>query len=161
MRALPCLESFLSALRRQSRRRRLRLPVQMAVAQCLEDRILLAGTVEYRVNAGGSQLSGSPVWAADTQANPSPLHTTGGEVYTNSHAIDLSHESIPAGTPQAIVTKLNAEINRAISRPEVKAAWDKQGAVALIMAPSEFDAYLRKDIEKWAKVVKAAGLAPN
>jgi tripartite-type tricarboxylate transporter receptor subunit TctC len=30
-----------------------------------------------------------------------------------------------------------------------------------MMTPSEFDAYLRKDIEKWAKVVKAAGLAPN
>jgi tripartite-type tricarboxylate transporter receptor subunit TctC len=67
----------------------------------------------------------------------------------------------PAGTPMPIVDKLNAEINKAINRPEVKAAWDQQGAVALVMTPSEFDAYLRKDIEKWAKVVKAAGLAPN
>jgi tripartite-type tricarboxylate transporter receptor subunit TctC len=67
----------------------------------------------------------------------------------------------PVGTPKPIVDKLNAEINKAINRPDVKAAWDKQGAVALVMTPSEFDAYLRKDIEKWAKVVKAAGLAPN
>src|SRR5262249_56858311 len=64
----------------------------------------------------------------------------------------------PAGTPQAIIEKLNAEINKAISRPDVKEAWDKQGAVPLIMTPAEFDAYLRKDIEKWAQVVKAAGL---
>jgi tripartite-type tricarboxylate transporter receptor subunit TctC len=41
----------------------------------------------------------------------------------------------------------------------VKAAWDKQGAVALTMSPQEFDAYLRKDIDKWAAVVKAAKLA--
>ena len=64
----------------------------------------------------------------------------------------------PAGTPKAIVDKLNAEINKAISRPEVKAAWDKQGAVPLTMSPAEFDAYLRKDIEKWAQVVKSANI---
>ncbi len=64
----------------------------------------------------------------------------------------------PAGTPKAIVDKLNAEINKAINRPDVKAAWDKQGAVPLVMTPAEFDAYLRKDIEKWAKVVKSAGI---
>jgi tripartite-type tricarboxylate transporter receptor subunit TctC len=63
----------------------------------------------------------------------------------------------PAGTPKAIVDKLNAEINKAISRPDVKEAWDKQGAVALVMTPAEFDAYLRKDIEKWAQVVKVSG----
>ena len=67
----------------------------------------------------------------------------------------------PAGTPKAIVDKLNAEISKVINRPDVKEAWDKQGAVPLVMSPAEFDAYLRKDIEKWAKVVKAAGLAPN
>jgi tripartite-type tricarboxylate transporter receptor subunit TctC len=67
----------------------------------------------------------------------------------------------PAGTPKPIVDKLNAEINKAISRPDVKAAWDQQGAVAMVMTPAEFDAHLRRDIEKWAKVVKAAGLAPN
>src|SRR3954452_314971 len=51
----------------------------------------------------------------------------------------------PAGTPQAIVDKLNAEINKAITRPDVKEAWDKQGAVAMTMTPAEFDAHLRKD----------------
>src|SRR5712692_6529692 len=65
----------------------------------------------------------------------------------------------PAGTPKPIVDKLNAEINKVINRAEVKAAWDQQGAVPLVMTPAEFDAYLRKDIEKWARVVKAAGLS--
>jgi tripartite-type tricarboxylate transporter receptor subunit TctC len=67
----------------------------------------------------------------------------------------------PAGTPKAIVDKLNAEINKVINRPDVKEAWDKQGAAPMVMSPAEFDAYLRKDIDKWAQVVKAAGLAPN
>jgi tripartite-type tricarboxylate transporter receptor subunit TctC len=67
----------------------------------------------------------------------------------------------PAGTPKPIVDKLNAEINKVIGKPEVRAAWDKQGAVPLTMTPAQFDAYLRKDIEKWAGVVKAAGHAKN
>jgi tripartite-type tricarboxylate transporter receptor subunit TctC len=65
----------------------------------------------------------------------------------------------PAGTPKPVVDKLNAEVAKAISKPDVKAAWDKQGAVAMTMTPAEFDGYLRKDIEKWGQVVKAAGLA--
>ena len=67
----------------------------------------------------------------------------------------------PKGTPKAVVDKLNAEINKIINKPEVLAAWEKQGAVPLVMTPTEFEAYLRKDIEKWAKVVNAAGLAPK
>ena len=65
---------------------------------------------------------------------------------------------VPKGTPQPVVERLNAEINKAINRPEILAAWAKQGAVPLVMTPAEFDAYLRKDIEKWAGVVNAAGL---
>jgi tripartite-type tricarboxylate transporter receptor subunit TctC len=67
----------------------------------------------------------------------------------------------PAGTPKPVVDRLNAEINKAISRADVKAAWDRQGAVPMVMTPGEFDAFLRKDIEKWAQVVKAAGLQPQ
>jgi tripartite-type tricarboxylate transporter receptor subunit TctC len=67
----------------------------------------------------------------------------------------------PAGTPQPIVDKLNAEINKAINSPDVKEAWDKQGAVPLTMTPAEFDCYLRADIEKWAQVVRAANIRPE
>jgi tripartite-type tricarboxylate transporter receptor subunit TctC len=63
----------------------------------------------------------------------------------------------PAGTPKAIVDKLNAEINKVINRPDVKESWAKQGAEPLVMNPDQFDAYLRKDIEKWAHVVKVSG----
>src|SRR4051812_4322003 len=63
----------------------------------------------------------------------------------------------PAGTPQPIVDKLNAEITKAVSRPEVQQAWEKQGAVPMVMTPAQFGQYLRDDIEKWAKVVKASG----
>jgi tripartite-type tricarboxylate transporter receptor subunit TctC len=64
----------------------------------------------------------------------------------------------PVGTPQPIVERLDAEINKVIDRADVKEAWDKQGAVPLRMSPAEFDKFLRTDIEKWARVVKLSGL---
>ena len=63
----------------------------------------------------------------------------------------------PKGTPPEVVKLLNSEINKAIDLPEVKEAWAKQGAIPMHMTPQEFDAYLRKDIEKWAHVVKVSG----
>lgn len=64
----------------------------------------------------------------------------------------------PAQTPRAIVAKLNAEIAKAVGQPALKADWDKQGAVAMTMSPEQFGTFLREDIDKWAKVVKAANM---
>jgi tripartite-type tricarboxylate transporter receptor subunit TctC len=64
----------------------------------------------------------------------------------------------PKGTPQAIVDKLNAEITKAVNRPDIKAMWAQQGAVPMTMTPAEFGAYLEKDIAKWANVVKTANI---
>jgi tripartite-type tricarboxylate transporter receptor subunit TctC len=64
----------------------------------------------------------------------------------------------PAGTPKAIVDKLNAEINKVLAQPDVKEAWAKQGAETMAMSPAQFDTFLRGDIEKWAEVIKTAGI---
>jgi tripartite-type tricarboxylate transporter receptor subunit TctC len=64
----------------------------------------------------------------------------------------------PARTPQTIVDKLNAEINKALRRPEIRSSWEKQGAVPIIMTPAEFNAFLQADIEKWRKVIQTAGI---
>ena len=50
-------------------------------------------------------------------------------------------------------------VNKVIKRPDVTEAWAKQGAVAMVMTPAEFEAFLKKDIEKWANVVKVSGAA--
>ncbi|HEY4998767.1 MAG TPA: tripartite tricarboxylate transporter substrate binding protein, partial [Usitatibacter sp.] len=63
----------------------------------------------------------------------------------------------PAGTPRAIIDKLNAEITKAANAPEMKEQWAKQGAVSMSMTPDEFGHYIREDIEKWARVVKISG----
>jgi tripartite-type tricarboxylate transporter receptor subunit TctC len=67
----------------------------------------------------------------------------------------------PKATPQPVIDWLNAEIVKVMNQADVKAAWAKQGAVPMPMKPAEFDRYLRADIEKWAKVVKLAGLTPT
>ena len=63
----------------------------------------------------------------------------------------------PKGTPKDVIAFLNTAINKVIELPAVKEVWAKQGAVPLVKTPDEFDAYLRKDIEKWAEVVKVSG----
>jgi len=67
----------------------------------------------------------------------------------------------PKGTPPAIVNRLNAEIGRITARPDVRAEWAKQGAVAMTMTPDEFGKYLADDIVKWERVVKVSGAKPD
>jgi tripartite-type tricarboxylate transporter receptor subunit TctC len=63
----------------------------------------------------------------------------------------------PKDTPKDVITFLNTSINKVINLPAVKEAWLKQGAIPLVKTPAEFEAYLKKDIEKWAEVVKVSG----
>ena len=67
----------------------------------------------------------------------------------------------PTGTPKPVVEKLNAEITRIVNAPDMKAAWEKQGAVPMSMSTAEFDKYLREDIEKWSRIVKISGARPD
>ena len=61
----------------------------------------------------------------------------------------------PADTPRPIVDKLNAEITKIVSRPDIKAAWEKQGADPVTMTQPQFKAFMEAQIAKWADVIKA------
>jgi len=63
----------------------------------------------------------------------------------------------PAGTPKDIVSKINGEIGRVLQNPEVKARLDDQGFDVATMGVEQFDAYMKSEIAKWAKLVKASG----
>jgi len=67
----------------------------------------------------------------------------------------------PAGTPYDTVVRLNLAIGEALSSGLMKQRFATQGAKALHEPPEHFVEYLRVEIEKWAKVVKASGLAPE
>jgi tripartite-type tricarboxylate transporter receptor subunit TctC len=64
----------------------------------------------------------------------------------------------PAKTPSAVLKKLNAEVARIVARPEVQQEWAAQGATPMTQSVEEFDHYLRADIDKWAQIVRKAGI---
>ena len=63
-----------------------------------------------------------------------------------------------AGTPKDIVGRLNREISRILGTPDMKENLAKQGAEVYTMTPEQLGNWLRTEIDKWAKVVKAANL---
>src|SRR5204863_8913742 len=60
----------------------------------------------------------------------------------------------PKGTPPAIVTRLNAEITKIVSRPEVRGEWAKPGAAAMTMPPDAFGKSTAEDLLTWERTVK-------
>ena len=56
-----------------------------------------------------------------------------------------------------VLEKLNAEVNKVIGSEETKAAWLKQGTIAMGMSIDQFDRFLRDEIVKWCKIVRASG----
>jgi tripartite-type tricarboxylate transporter receptor subunit TctC len=67
----------------------------------------------------------------------------------------------PAGTPSAVVEKLNAEFNESIKAPDVQATLAKLGFNPMTSSPQEFRAFLAAQIEKWPPVLKAANVQPQ
>jgi tripartite-type tricarboxylate transporter receptor subunit TctC len=67
----------------------------------------------------------------------------------------------PAGTPKPIVDRLNREIVLVVQSPEFLKQLATEGAVPVGNTPAEFAAVIKADIDKWAKVVKEAGIRPE
>lgn len=67
----------------------------------------------------------------------------------------------PAGTPREIVSRLNEEINKALAAPEMKERFAKLGAEPMVMAPAEFDAFLRDEYNVLTEVMRASGAKPQ
>ena len=64
---------------------------------------------------------------------------------------------VPTGTPNEIVQKLNAEVNKALTHPDIRSRLAAQGADILGGTPAEYAAYLRSEMPRWAKAVKDSG----
>jgi tripartite-type tricarboxylate transporter receptor subunit TctC len=63
---------------------------------------------------------------------------------------------VPAGTPQAIVERLNVETDRVVRNPEVVELMRRQGFTAATKTPQALAAFIKSEVAKWAAVVKAA-----
>ena len=67
----------------------------------------------------------------------------------------------PAGLPPAIVAKIHADVAKVLHQPEVRERMASLGMEARAMPPAEFQAYVKSEVVKWAKVIKAAGVKPE
>jgi tripartite-type tricarboxylate transporter receptor subunit TctC len=64
----------------------------------------------------------------------------------------------PAGTPAPIVGRLSEEMRKSLARPETRERMKQLGAIAVGDTPAEYAAFLKKDYERWAQVIKASGV---
>jgi len=67
----------------------------------------------------------------------------------------------PGRTPDGITRKLNAEFNRILQLPDVREKLSGQGVTAMIGTPADLSKYLDFEVERWAKVIKEAGIKLN
>ena len=64
----------------------------------------------------------------------------------------------PAGTPDAIISRLNLEGNRALRTPEMRQKLTEEGSTPMGGSPAQFAAFMRSEHEKWGKAVREAGI---
>jgi tripartite-type tricarboxylate transporter receptor subunit TctC len=61
----------------------------------------------------------------------------------------------PAGTPPAVIAKLNAQINKSLASPELKTRLVNEGAVAVTTTPQAFAVHIAREIARWQPVIKS------
>jgi tripartite-type tricarboxylate transporter receptor subunit TctC len=67
----------------------------------------------------------------------------------------------PAGTPPAIVAKLQAEVARALNGPELRDKLVAQGFLIVASTPERTGQIVRSEVDKWARVIKASNIKPE
>jgi tripartite-type tricarboxylate transporter receptor subunit TctC len=65
---------------------------------------------------------------------------------------------VPSGTPEAVITRLNREINAGLAEPAIKARLAELTVTPLVLTSAEFGAYMAAETEKWGNVVRLAGI---
>ena len=92
---------------------------------------------------------------------PLPDVPTVGEFLPGYEARGWYGVVVPKATPTEIVKKLNKEINAALADPNMKKRLTDLGAAVFAGSPADFEKFIADEIEKWAKVVKFAGIKPD
>jgi tripartite-type tricarboxylate transporter receptor subunit TctC len=78
--------------------------------------------------------------------------------YPGFEALSWQGLFAPAGTPPAVVTKLNAEVVKALSTPDMRDYFASQGFVTGGDTPAQFRAFIEREIPKWARIIKEANV---
>ncbi len=132
-------------------------------AQALTD--VISGTVELYMSSvptligqiRNNKLRPLAVTSAKRVDDLPNVPTINESGYTGFDAVTWFGLLAPAGTPKDVITRLNAEFNKALQNADLRKALGDQGADAAGGTPEQFAAVIRDDIPRWGKVVKDSG----
>jgi len=109
----------------------------------------LAHVKAGRLRALASATATRPPWAPDTP--------TAAEAGLPGFEVSATYGLLaPAGTPQPIVDRLNAELKKVLAMPDVKAKFESVGVIPMYTTPEQTAAHIRGEITKWAGVIREA-----
>jgi tripartite-type tricarboxylate transporter receptor subunit TctC len=117
----------------------------------------MAGSIEF-IRAG--KLRALAVITA-TRSEALPNVPTVGEFVPGYEASSVWGLGAPKNTPAEIIDRLNKEINAGLADPKIKARLADAGGTVLPGSPADFGKLIADETEKWAKVVKFAGIKPQ
>ena len=106
----------------------------------------------------GNRLRGLAVTSAKRSGAIPELPTVAESALPGYEVVQWNGVLAPARVPAAVVMRLNSEIERILALPETKSRMAADGADAAGGSPERFAAFIRADIDKWAKVIKAANV---
>jgi tripartite-type tricarboxylate transporter receptor subunit TctC len=125
----------------------------------------MSGEVDFSFAGAISMVphmrSGKVKALAVTSPLPSPLAPalpTLASLYPGFESVNWYAIFVPAATAPAIVSKLSSEIIAAVKSPEMRDFMTKEGADAVGSTPQAFAAFFRTEVERYAKVIQAAGI---
>jgi tripartite-type tricarboxylate transporter receptor subunit TctC len=119
--------------------------------------VTLPGAIEY-MRAG--KLLGLAI-TSTTRSHVLPDIPTVGETVPGFEASSFYGIGAPKNTPSEVVERLNREINAGLADPKIKTRLADLGATAFVGSPTDFGRHVAEETQKWAKVVKFAGIKPE
>jgi tripartite-type tricarboxylate transporter receptor subunit TctC len=127
---------------------------------------LIAGTVQVMlIQAGGAigqnVRSGKLVGLATSGRQRSshfPDLPTIGDFYPGFETTSWVGAIAPAGTPPAVIDKLNGTLAKILSAPDMKARFDQQSAEIVASTPEQFGEFIKSESERWGKVIREKGI---
>ena len=136
--------------------------IPAAVTDVIGGRItmLFTTTISAAPHIKSGKLRALAITSVKRQSSMPDVPTVG-ETLPGYHAEAFQGMVVPAGTPQAVVDKLSAEVARVVRLPDVAQRFQLDGAQAVGSTPQAFAAFLRDEMQKWRKVISDAGIKPE
>jgi tripartite-type tricarboxylate transporter receptor subunit TctC len=122
--------------------------------------LILAGTPSVLAHIKSGKLNAMGVTSLKRSANAPDVPTIA-ESYPGFE-VELVYALVaPAGTPKDVVTKLNAEVTKALQDSEMRDKLTAQGFEVRTSTPEQLGNYIKSEITKWAPLVKESGVKPE